>query len=242
MQVIKEDLDSIAFGSSILKIDEIDLTINFKDFEKKYIDDFNPLYVYSKVPIEELEKIHYLENNGFNFVETQFKMIKRLFKMEDMTLFHGEYELELAKESDLPLLHSLSDKILQVDRMLIDPKLNNKDAQKRYHLYIDKSYYTEDENLFKLVHIPTQSIVGFHSDKIIDSKNILFFIGGIVPEYHNTGANFALEYAVFNYFYERGFKSITTHIGAHNYKIINFEMRTVGFKPKQTYVILRKVF
>ena len=78
MEYIKENLDSVAFGKSILKIENIDISVNFNDFEDRYIKEYSPLYVYARIPIEDLQKIHYLENCGFNYVETQFKMKKRL--------------------------------------------------------------------------------------------------------------------------------------------------------------------
>lgn len=242
MRAIKEEIDSIAFKAGVLKLEDIDVNIRFDEFEKKYIKEYSPKYVYSRINIENISQINYLENNGFNFIETQFKMTKRLTDLYDMSVFHDEFRLEkVDDEKDLEQIYALSDKIMKVDRVLIDEAIDSKLAQKRYHLFIKKSFESKNENLFKTIHVPTGQTIGFHTNMII-GKDILFFIGGIIPEFHNSGACFAHEYLIFNYLYENGFKNITTHISAANYKIINFEMRTIGFKPKQTYVILRKVY
>ena len=243
MEIIKEEIDSLAYGKSILKINNIDTNVCFEDFENIYKHQYAPLYVYARIPVEEIEKVHYLEQNGFNYVETQFKLQKRLNKSENMSIFGDDYSyVEVKDENELPEIYNISDRIMTVDRMILDKQLDYKLAQKRYHLYINKSFSNEDENLFKFIYNPTNEIIGYHTEKIVDSKNILFFIGGIIPEFRNTGACFALEYSTFNYLYNNGFKTITTHISAANYNIINFEMRTVGFKPKQTYIILRKIY
>ena len=243
MEYIKENLDSVAFGKNILKIENIDISVNFNDFEDRYIKEYSPLYVYARIPIEDLQKIHYLENCGFNYVETQFKMKKRLSKLEDMSIFNDEYlYTPVTNVNEIPYICEISDKIMNVDRMILDEKLEKKSAQKRYHLYIKKSFENKEEHLYKFIYKPTNEVIGYHTEKLIDDNNILFYIGGIVPEYQKTGATFALEYSVFNNLYLSGFKKIITHISAANYNIINFEMRTVGFKPIQTYVILRKVY
>lgn len=243
MKFIKEEIDSLAFGSSVLKIEDIDININFKNFENSYIKQHNPIYVYARINIEDLESIHYLEKEGFNYVETQYKITKKLFKKEDLSIFNNEYELiKVSNSNDLPLIYSLSDRIMKIDRIYQDKKFDTSIAQKRYHLYINKSFTSKNENVFITRYIPTNEIIGFHTNLMIDSKNILFFIGGILPEYHNTGACFAHSYLIYNYLYECGFKNITTHISAANYNIINLEMRTLGFKPKQAYIILRKIY
>lgn len=242
MRAIKEEIDSIAFKAGVLKLEDIDVTTCFEEFEKKYIKEYSPKYVYSRVNIENISQIHYLENHGFNFIETQFRMTKRLSGLYDMSAFNNEFRLEKVEDkNNLEQIYALSDEIMKVDRMLIDEVLDSKMAQERYHLFIKKSLESKNENLFKTIHVPTGQTIGFHTNMVI-GKDILFFIGGIIPEFHNSGACFAHEYLIFNYLYENGFKNITTHISAANYKIINFEMRTVGFKPKQTYVILRKVY
>lgn len=243
MEFIKEELDSIAFDANVLKIENIDTGINFKNFEENYTEIYNPVYVYARIPIEQLHCIHYLEKNGFNYIETQFKMTKRLVKKEDLSLFNNEYELiPVTNKEDLPFIHSLSDEIMKADRVYQDAEIDKNIAKKRYHLYINKSFNSKNENIFKTRFTPDDKIIGFHTNMMVDSKNILFFIGGILPEYRNSGACFAHSYLIYNYLLDRGYKNITTHISAANYNIINLEMRTLGFKPKQTYVIMRKLY
>ena len=46
MQVKKEEIDSLAFGASVLKIENIDINKDFDTFEKEYIKKYSPIYVY----------------------------------------------------------------------------------------------------------------------------------------------------------------------------------------------------
>lgn len=243
MKIIKELLDSQAFGASVLKIIDIETQIDFSQFEADYLNQYDPRYVYARLEIEALDKIHYLEDHGFRFMETQFKMTKRLTRLENMKPFDNHFFLEkVTNERELPQIYTMCDQIMKVDRIFIDQQINPEIARQRYYLYIEKSFKAENENLFKTIYQPAGQTIGFHTNMLIDKKNVLFFIGGILPEFRNSGASFAHEYLIFNYLFNQGFKNITTHISAANYNIINFEMRTVGFKPKQTYVVLRKIY
>ena len=63
-------------------------------------------------------------------------MKKRLSKLEDMSIFNDEYlYTPVTNVNEIPYICEISDKIMNVDRMILDEKLETKSAQKRYHLY-----------------------------------------------------------------------------------------------------------
>ena len=78
MNISLEQIDSIAFGQNVLKLSDVDENINYSEFEKDYINRYNPRYIYTKISTDDISKIHYLESNGFEFIECQLELFKRI--------------------------------------------------------------------------------------------------------------------------------------------------------------------
>lgn len=244
LEVKIEEIDSIAFNQNVLKLVEVDKDINFVEFEKDYLNQYSPKYIYAKLPIEELENIHYLEQNGFEFMETQLQLFKRLTEMFDNSAFSGKIHAEQVTDiNDLEEIYKVSDATFDsIDRIFIDEKLSVDIAQKRYHLYIENSFKKENQRLDKLIDLETGKIIGFHTLLYKDNKSITILLGGILPEYQKSGANYALDYFVYNELFKSGHKNITTHISAKNIKIMNYLTKVLSFKVKESFVVLRKVY
>lgn len=242
MQVNIEELDSIAFGQNVLKLSEIDDNIDFSAFEKDYISKYNPKYIYTKVNIEDINKIHYLERNGFEFIECQIQLFKRLTGLYDTSAFDNILKIEPAGFEDYKEICKISDIVFDMDRIYIDEKIDNSIAQKRYHLYLKNSLENSNQRFDKFIDLATGKIIAFHTLLYKDAKSVLLFLGGILPEYHSTGANYALDYYVYNELYKSGHKNITTHISARNIKVMNYLTKVLDFKVKQSFIVLRKVY
>ena len=244
MQVKLEELDSIAFGANVLKIEDIDENIDFQSFEKEYINQYSPMYVYVKIPIEDLEKIHYMERNGFEFVECQFELFRRFSKLYDIETYDNDMEVSVVdNETDLEEVKQISDEIFsEVDRINIDKKLPSDIGKKRYRLYLDNSYKQDNQIIYKSTDKNTNKIIGFSSFLFKDAKSAMHLIGGSLPEYQRTNLNYIGNCVTYNNFYMQGRKNITTHISAGNIKIANYLMNGFGFKVKKTYVVLRKLY
>ena len=243
MLVIKEELDSLAFNNNVLQLREFNEQINFKEFEQKYIDLYGPKYVYTKLDIMDLAKMHTLEQYGFEFIECQFQLFKRITNKYDTSYFENDLEiLPVVHEEELPIIYKLSDQILNIDRVYIDDKIEKAIAQKRYHLYIENSYKSKDQILYKLMLKKYNKIIGFNTLIYKDHTNVQLLLGGILPEFHNLGAIYALDYFMYNNFFDSGHKNIITHVSASNTKIMNYSIKILDFKFKKSFLVLRKVY
>lgn len=239
-----DELDSDIFGANVCKIVDIDESILFSDFEKEYIKKYSPKYVYSKVPIEEIKKIHYLESANFEFIETQMQLFKRLTKLYDLSIFEDKLLVQkVTNEKDLDKIYDVSDRCFKfIDRVYIDEKLPINIAQDRYHIYLEKSFKNKNQKFDKLVDLSIGEIIGFHTLLYKDNKSVTLLLGGVLPEYHSSGANYILDYSVYNDLYNSGHKNITTHVSARNTKVINYLTKVLDFKLKKTFVVLRKIY
>ena len=70
----------------------------------------------------------------------------------------------------------------------------------------------------------------------------MHLIGGIIPEYQGHGIAQGIDFITYNSFYESGRKNITTHISARNNKIFTYLINGLGFKMKETFIVLRKIY
>ena len=244
MQVQLEELDSIAFGANVLKINDIDENIDFRVFEQTYINQYSPVYVYTKIPIEELSKISYLEKFGFRFVECQFELFRRFSNLYDIETYGNDMEVSVVdNEKDLEEVKSISDEIFaKVDRINVDKKLPTNIGKKRYRLYLDNSFKQPNQIIYKSVDKNTNKIMGFGSFLFKDDKSALHLIGGSRPEYQGTSTNYIGDCITYNKFISEGRKNVTTHISAGNLKIVNYLLKGFDFKVKKTFIVLRKVY
>ena len=243
MQVKKEEIDSLAFGASVLKIENIDINKDFDTFEKEYIKKYSPIYVYSKVEIENLQGIQYLEKNGFGFVETQFKKIRKIPK-KPLGFVDPNFELKkVEEETELPDVYNAVDRIFNIDRVFLDKELDPNISKKRYRLYIKKSFFADNEVIYKLIDKSNGNIAGVYSHLFLDDKKtVVDLLGGIAPEYKKTGAIAVIDDYVVSEFIKMGLKYSYTYLSARNYPIIELALKIMNAKLVQAYVVLRKIY
>lgn len=244
MNISLEQIDSIAFGQNVLKLLDIDDSVKYSEFEKNYISEYNPRYVYTKIKADDISKIHYLESNGFEFIECQIELFKRITKLYDTSIFDESITVEqVCNRQDLDVIYKVSDSAFNnIDRIYVDEKIDNAIAKKRYHLYLKNSFEKSNQRLDKLVDNKLNKIIGFHSLLYKDERSVLLLLGGILPEYQSSGINYALDFNIYNDLYKSGHKNITTHISAKNIKIMNYLTKVLDFKFKNSCIVLRKVY
>lgn len=244
MNISLEQIDSIAFGQNVLKLSDVDENINYSEFEKDYINRYNPRYIYTKISTDDISKIHYLESNGFEFIECQLELFKRITELYDTSMFDDNVAVEQVCDGhDLDTIYKVSDAAFDnIDRIYVDEKIDKSIARKRYHLYLQNSFEQSNQRLDKLVDKKSKKILGFHSLLYKDEKSVMLLLGGILPDYQSSGINYALDYNIYNDLYRSGHKNITTHISAKNMKVMNYLTKVLDFKVKMSAIVMRKIY
>ncbi len=239
-----EELDSQAFGRPVLQICKPDLITDFRAFENDYCALWSPVYVYVKIPSDKAILVHYFEDQGFRFVEFQLKMIKRLpRKKYDTSLFNEIIGLaEVGMNEDIEPILLLADESLNVDRVLLDPLVDPIVAKRRYRLYLLKSWRQENETLIRYYDKRNGWLIGFHSSLIIDAETRLGLLGATAKNVQGLGLGYGSECCLLNSWIDLGVKKFITHISLSNFNIMGVEYKALDFKPRQTFVILRKIY
>jgi hypothetical protein len=235
------EVDSRVFGRNVLAILDFDPAANFSACEREYIDEFDPAYVSSKVPLDRVSDIHALERSGFNFIECQIRAAMKLRKPYDVSQFPYDFD-QVTREEDLQHVLQIAGSTFLHDRFRVDPSVASQISGARYREYVRKSFHSPDEAVYCLRERASGRVVAFKTHRYVGSTEVLFLLGGVHPELKNAGLGLISEYFEFNTLIGKGIRRGITHISASNHSIFNLEIGRVGFRVLGTFAVMRKVY
>jgi len=241
MHVEQIEIDSRVLGRNVLAIQELDPGADFSSFERGYIQAFNPAYVYCKTAMDAMDQLHYLELNGFNFMECQIRAAARLkpFNLER----YGAYVYErVTHEAELEEVIAIAGSTFTHDRWRMDPHLDPGLAGERYRQYLYNSFRDPNEFIFRLRERTSGRTLAFQTNRIVSEKDVLFLLIGVHPDLKNHGLGVVNEYFAFNELAAMGFRKAVTHVSAANYAMLNLNFNGLGFKVTSTFAVLRKLY
>jgi len=241
MRVERLEVDSRLLGGNVLAINAFDSEPDFAEFERRYVEEFDPIYVYCKLPLERISEIQILEDQGFGLIEAQIRASVKLRKMHDISRFPYNFE-PVTKEEDLTGVLEIAGSTFVHDRFSMDPRLAPGVSGARYREYVRQSFQAPDEAVFRLVDRTSKQAVAFKTHRYVSEREVLFLLGGVHPDYKNLGLGMINEYCEFNTLMQKGIRSGITHISASNYPILNLEIGNLGFRVMTTFAVLRKIY
>jgi hypothetical protein len=245
MEFTKNAIDSEILGHPVLEITDFDSTLDFERFEAYYLEREAPLYVICKVPAENMEDIHALEAHGFRFVEFQMRLRGSLQKLYDTTGYPYTY-LPVTSPEDRESVLALAASIFENDRVSRDPFFqqwpDRNISGERYRRYVMRSFEAPDEFVYKLTDTATGEVVGFSTHRILTPDTALLLVGGVIKAARSAGVGVINDYFGLNELKRKGVKSFRTHVSGSNYPILNLEIRGLGFRIIQSFVVLRKIY
>jgi hypothetical protein len=235
------EIDSRAFGRNVLSLHDFSPDEDFAAFERSYVREHNPGYVYCKIPIEHIDNVHILERHQFNLVELQIESCINLNKTHDTSRYGYQFEKVTATDVLQDVLEIAGSTIVH-DRFSRDPLIPGHVSGERYRGYVMKSFHAEDECVYRLFDPRTQQTLGFKTHKLVGNNEVLFLLGGVHPQYKNLGLGVINSFFEFNELISKGIKKGYTHISAINYHVFNLEIGKLGFRVLTTYTVMRKVY
>jgi len=245
MEAQRNDIDSEILGGNVLEIVDFDPARDFSAFEREYCDRQQPLYVSCRIPSEQIGHIHLLEEQGFRFVEYQVRVYCALNKTWDVSGYGYSY-LPVEGGADLEAVLEIASSIFEHGRFARDPFFLKWEGRnicgERYRRYVLKSFEAADESVWKLVNQATGEIVGFATDRITGPESALLLLAGIKQQYNGAGLGAINDYFHWNELKRKGVKWLYGHASGDNYPILNLNVRGMGFRFVQCFVILRKIY
>ncbi len=242
MQLYNLKTETELSGKGFYAIDTIDLDKSFIEFESRYIKQHNPYYVSCKVHIHELDKIHMLESNGFQFIENQLKLKINIKKHNTIVDSLPYSYKKVINQSHLNLVKSIAQKTFVDDRFSIDTKLDSDFSGRRYVNFIEDSFAKHNENVYALWNNQNNEIVAFGSHKIVSEKEALILLGGVRHDLKLAGIGAIHDYFVLNELFAMGIKKVFTHISMRNKPVLHLQVNKLGYSIVDSYLIFRKVY
>jgi hypothetical protein len=242
MEIVINKIDAAVYGRNFLEIQNFSYDLNFSEFEQEYVEKFKPYYVAVKIPVENLEEIHFLERLGFCFIEIQIRETLKLKRPFTSNAF-SPYKIEIVtSKSDLNAILDIASNTFRHDRFTMDPMIPDGFSGMRYRLLVRRSFDQENEFVYKFFNGETGEILGFKTHKIISDDEALMFLGGIVEKYKRSPLPAINGYLELNELYEKGIRKVTTHISGSNYGVLNLEVKEFGYKVARVFTVLRKIY
>ncbi len=241
MKIEHIEADSRVFGRNVLSIEDFDSARDFSLFERQYVNEFHPVYVSCKIPLERVADAHVLERHGFSLIECQIRSFVRLRKPFDVSSYKYDFS-QVTREEDLEDVLEIAASTFTHDRLKMDPELPPELSGRRYREYVMASFRAPNEAVYRLVDQATRRVVAFKTHRYQNDTEVLFLLGGVHPELKNVGIGLINEYFEFNELIRKGIKRGITHISACNYPVFNLEIADLGFRVLQVFAVLRKLY
>lgn len=241
MKAERIEIDSKVLGGNVLAISDFDPETDFAEFERRYVEEFHPVYVSCKIPLERISEIQMLESQGFGLIESQIRASVKLRKMHDVSRFPYDFE-PVTREEDLAGILEIAATTFVHDRFSMDPSLAPGVSGARYREYVRHSFRSPDEAVFRLLDRASGQAVAFKTHRYVSEREVLFLLGGVHADYKNLGLGLINEYCEFNMLMQKGIKFGITHFSASNYPILNLEIGNLGFRALATFAVMRKIY
>jgi len=241
MKVERIEVDSAVLGRSVLALSELAPADDLAAAEAHYLEQFQPAYVYCRVPLEQLATIHRLEGQGFQFIECQIRSTVRFTQDYDVSRYPYEYQRVETREA-LDEVLDIAGRTVVHDRFTIDAALAAGVSSRRYRRYVEKSFSAPDEAVWRLYDPAAKQTLQFRTHRVTGPREALLLLGGVHPDFKNLGLGVVASYFCFNQMRRDGFRRAVTHISAINYPIFNLEIGSLGFRVNATFAVLRKVY
>jgi hypothetical protein len=238
-------VDSAVLGRTVLDLRGVQEGTDFSAFEGQYRAKHDPSYVVCKLPAEELAAIHLLEDHGFRFIEFQMRLRGTIKKAYDHSAFGYTYTPVTGHGPDLDAILEIAGEIFEHDRFSRDPyfrQFPNNISGERYRRYVLQSMSAPDESVYKLEDSATGEIAGFGTHRVTGPDTAVLLIGGVRNRYKGSGLGMINDRMTLNALHNKGIKSFLTHISGCNYPILDLEVRALGYRVQQSFVVLRKAY
>jgi hypothetical protein len=234
-------VDSEVLRGNVLAIEGFDPRVDFAAFERAYVEARRPVYVSCKVPLERIAEVHRLEQHGFELIECQIR--SRINLKAPLEMPASPYTFaRVTDDGDLAAVLEIAGEAFEHDRFSVDPLVPKHVSGERYRRYVERSYRSQDEAVYRLYDPHKGTTVAFKTHRYLPGGEALLLLGGVHRAYTRLGLGVINTYAELAELRRLGISKGLTHIAASNYQIFNLEIGRLGFRVVTTFAVMRKVY
>jgi hypothetical protein len=234
-------IDSEVLGGNVLAIEEFDPAADFARFEQDYLKAHRPVYVSCKVPLERIAHVHCLERQGFSLIECQIRSSINLKAPFQVPAFPYAFA-RVKTGAELESVLAIAATAFEHDRFSVDPLVPRHASGERYRRYVERSYASPDEAVYRLYDPLGGATVAFKTHRYLPRGEVLLLLGGVHRDYGRLGLGVINTHAELGELRRLGMRSGFTHISAANYQVFNLEVGRLGFRVVTTFAVMRKIY
>ena len=191
-----------------------------------------------------MKALHYLEDNGFHFMETQFHVSKSLqnyitpkFKFCLKNPLE-QREIEKDEKKWKAIIALMTDDMFHTDRIYLDPKIQKGISCKRYQNWIMDLVYDPESHLY--VYLQQSDLIGFGVVKINYAEKVVdVLLEGILEKYQRKGFGCRMYDCALKSYQNLGLEKLETARSSNNVSILNLD-HAFGYKIEKAEYVLRK--
>lgn len=197
--------------------------------------------LFSKIPLEEYEKINILDQVGFYYIEQATTLDIDLSSWNGNSFMFpngDEYRLIPAKPSDMEAIKEIAKSTFTADRFHLDRRIPKVRADYRFEMWIENSFHNSD-TVYKFIDT-VGTIVGFF---IVNERNTYaeFRLAGLHSLYKGKGLGKMLYHHMYQILKRKKFKTIASVISLNNIQVLNVYMYLAHAKFTQPLIVLHNV-
>ncbi len=181
-------------------------------------------------------EINSFENNGFNFIELNFKPYINLDISPDYNLTR-DYRFVEASAIDLEFISMVAGGIYSHGRYHQDPNVDNDTANQRYSNWVKNISNFTNQKLYKCINSENDITAFFLINH--DKESCFLSLVGILPGFQGKGLSVVIWKEMLMFFKSLGFSSVATSISSHNLAVMNLYVK-LGFRFPEPLVTLHK--
>ena len=234
-------VDSEVLKGNVLSVEDFDAGMDFAAFEAEYLGKYRPVYVSCKIPWDRIAEVHRLEEHGFRLIECQIRSAINLRATTKVPEVPYAFE-KVTTEAELEAVLEAVGTAFENDRFSIDPLIPEEVSGTRYRRYVERSFRSRDEAVYRLYDPQAGTTVAFKTHRYLGKGEALLLLGGVSREYRRLGLGVINTYAELNELRRLGITRAVTHFSAANYQIFNLEIGRIGYRVLKTFAVLRKIY
>lgn len=216
------------------------------DFQIDRIRELKADLVYVKIPYRNLSIVQMLEKSGFEYVENQFCIQKKIRYIDDLLPLYKhnieDYTYDIiTKKVDVHFLcNEVNNGMFDTDRIALESRFGKGVANRRYVNWIQDLSEKKNNIISFVINKNTNEKVGFFINDISNNRYAEGVLGGIFNSYKSTGLSHFYIYYALLCAKKLGHKTFRTNISSNNLEVFNIYSAVFSFNIINNFVVLRK--
>jgi len=222
--------DSEIAGQPVAELKEIELLGRekaYNDYEgfRGWLSEHKVLLCSCRVAQERIAEIMFLEDQGFRFIELNYR--PRLTTVSKLEFPQEQITVELANDGDREALASIASRAFPYGRFHQDPRVAAGLGDRRYRTWLWNGFRNSRQQVVKC--LLEGEVVGFFVAEYPEAGHCFWSLCALEPSFQGQGLGKRVWKAMLRWHQVQGIDTVSTSISSHNVPVLNL-YASLGFR------------